>query len=311
MDSLWYGHKYGLVDDAVFDTLWNQCDVRAPSLTALGGAELVAAELNAKLMAMEFSAERPTELLSLRRHAAQVLLAEKAFQPPVKQDDPDCTLAYRKFMLSSSHALSQSWRGIYIDDYSLFAPVTSKEDDDMMDYMRRSDVRKALHVEEAPTTMWPSSGVGFDYTKEYDACNWGEVTDSRSMIEFYRDIAPRLMVTWVYNGDTDPCVSYEGTGTAVKRVGFPETDGGSYRPWFYMQDAASLEVLAEKAPLFGPNLLAQSVGPQMGGEVVNYENGLSFVTFHGSGHMVRPFTCYLLKHIAFALLSRMNLPPSY
>jgi len=69
----------------------------------------------------------------------------------------------------------------------------------------------------------------------------------------------------------------------VKRFDFQELDGGSYRPWFYNQTKASLEVLAEKAPLFGPNLLAVDVGAQMGGEVVNYEHNLAFLTFHGSG----------------------------
>jgi cathepsin A (carboxypeptidase C) len=31
------------------------------------------------------------------------------------------------------------------------------------------------------------------------------------------------------------------------------------------------------------------MGAQFGGEVVDYEKGLSFVTFHGSGHMVPQF----------------------
>jgi hypothetical protein len=30
-----------------------------------------------------------------------------------------------------------------------------------------------------------------------------------SMIDFYRYLAPKLQVTYVFNGDTDPCVSYE------------------------------------------------------------------------------------------------------
>ena len=40
---------------------------------------------------------------------------------------------------------------MYIDDYSLFAQVSTKQDDDMALYMMRPDVRKALHVEETPT----------------------------------------------------------------------------------------------------------------------------------------------------------------
>jgi cathepsin A (carboxypeptidase C) len=38
------------------------------------------------------------------------------------------------------------------------------------------------------------------------------------MIDFYRRIAPQLRTTIVFNGDTDPCVSYEGTRTAIKQV---------------------------------------------------------------------------------------------
>ena len=308
MDALWYGHKYGLVDDAIFDKLWNQCDIRFPSLLALGGPEKVASELNKELLALRITGASKEQVFQRRREAAKVLLERKMF-PDIPSDDPSCKVAYRKFILSSSNALSQGWKDMFIDDYSLFAPITNKENIDMATYMRRADVRKALHVEDAPVMSWPSSGVGFEYVKEYDACNWGEVTDSRSMIDFYRDIAPRLMVTWVYNGDTDPCLSYEGTSVAIKRVGFSELDGGGYRPWFYTQDGVDLSILAEKAPLFGPNLLAQDVGVQMGGEIVNYENNLSFLTFHGSGHMVPQFRPQAALHMVNRLVSFRPLSP--
>jgi len=67
----------------------------------------------------------------------------------------------------------------------------------------------------------------------------------------------------------------------VKRVGFPEIDGGGYRPWFYNHTAAPLSVVTEKASMFGPDLLLQDTGAQFGGEVVNYEHNLSFLTVHG------------------------------
>merc|ERR1711957_41427 len=61
-----------------------------------------------------------------------------------------------------------------------------------------------------------------------------------------------------------------------------------------------MKVLEEKAALFGPNLVHQAMGSQFGGEVVDYEEGLSFVTFHGSGHMVPQFrpqaALHFLKH---------------
>jgi serine carboxypeptidase-like clade 1 len=50
MDALWYGHKYGLIDDAVFDKLWNECGYRVPTVYARGGPHLVAAKLNAQLV---------------------------------------------------------------------------------------------------------------------------------------------------------------------------------------------------------------------------------------------------------------------
>ena len=103
---------------------------------------------------------------------------------------------------ATSRGLSQGWSELYIDDYSLFAPVTSKEDDDMASYMMRPDVREALHVEEAPTTTWPGASVGFDYTSEYDACNDEAESGAWSMIDFYKDIVPRLEIAWIYNGDT-------------------------------------------------------------------------------------------------------------
>ena len=298
MDALWYGHKNGLVDDAIFDQLWNQCGYRVPTVWAKGGPHLYAAHMNARL-------EQETTTATTRRQLAQPWFLRK--QP--YHDDPACTVAYRKFLLSTSHALSQSWRDLYIDDYSLFAPVTFQQDEDMANYMRRNDVRKALHVEEAPVTTWPYADMGFDYTKEYNACNDEAPADAPSMIDIYREIVPQLQITWIYNGDTDPCVSYEGTRTAVKRIGFTELDGGGYRPWFYRQKKTSLAVLAEKAPLFGPFLLAQSVGPQMGGEVVNYEHGLSFVTFAGAGHMVPQFRPQSSLHFLRKLLSFQPLSP--
>jgi serine carboxypeptidase-like clade 1 len=291
MDSLWYAHKYGLVDDEIYDLLWNTCQIRHPNLMMRqGGIHLAVAKLNQELLKL------PKDDAQRRAHAER-RLAELI---PTTNKSPECRLAYRKFLMSSSHGLSQSWNDMYIDDYSLFAPVSNLEDEQMAAYLSRADVREALHVEKAPTATWPYASVGFDYTSEYDACNWDNVIVQKSMVDFYQEIVPQLEKTWVYNGDTDPCVSYEGTRLAVKQILRPELDGGSYRPWFYNQTAASLELLADKAPLFGPNLVAQNMGAQFGGEVTDYEEGLKFVTFHGSGHMVPQFrpqaALHFLKH---------------
>merc|ERR1712129_116844 len=47
--------------------------------------------------------------------------------------------------------------------------------------------------------------------------------------------------------------------------------------------------LEQKPELFGPNLGLMDSGAQLGGHVVDYTNSLSFVTVHGSGHMVPQF----------------------
>lgn len=303
MDALWYGHKYGLVDDAVFDLLWNHCDARSSTIEARGGKHLAAAELNDHLLNGVVGLSK--EELHDYAHAMHRRLSTDP--GPKFKDSPECVLALRKFILSTSSALSQSWKDLYIDDYSLFAPVTNKEDDDMAAYFSRADVRRALNVEETPVESWPyDPKIGFHYQKEYDACNWKTPEGALSMIDFYKNIVPRLRTTFVYNGDTDPCVSYEGTRTAIKRVGFPELDGGSYRPWFYNQTAAPLEFLAEKAPLFGPNLLVQEMGAQFGGEITSYEHGLSFLTFHGT---LSPFG--LIFSLTAGLVTHSSLLLSY
>eukprot|EP00536_Pseudo-nitzschia_multiseries_P004226 jgi/Psemu1/187563/e_gw1.69.80.1 len=270
MDSVWYSHKYGLMDNEIFDVLTS--DEYLVHITDLTERRRAAENL----------------------YRSRVLGMEADDSIDADADADVCKLAYRKFLMSSSHALSQGWKDLYIDDYSLFAPVSSKEDDQMAAYFNRQDVREALHVTDTLSETWPMPDVGFSYTKEYNACNWKPKPfikyPDTTMVDVYRDILPLLDRVWVYNGDTDPCVSYEGTREAVKQILADELDGGSYRPWFYRQEAASLEMLAEKSVLFGPDLVAQTLEEaQFAGEVTSYENGLSFVTFHGSGHMVPQF----------------------
>lgn len=223
-----YGFKYGLVDAEVFDQLWNHCEARSPNLMAQGGKHFVAAKWNQHLE--EKRVEFQDDGGKLRTYARKLLDSLMFDGGPRFHETPECRLAYRKFLMSTSYGLSQGWKDLYIDDYSLFAPVSSQEDDDQAAYMNRPDVRKALHVEKR-IKSWPYPATGFDYTKEYDACNWADdiPEGTLSMIDFYKDIVPRLKVTWVYNGDADPCLSYEGTREAVKQFGFQELDGGSYR----------------------------------------------------------------------------------
>jgi len=310
MDSLWYAHKYGLVPDSEFDLLWNTCRARMPNLVARGGKHVVAGRIKREVKA-KFGDGSSHGALDLNDRAVREELDDAIrrhlYHPGGLFDSAsaECRMAHRKFLMSTSNGLSQGWEHLYIDDYSLFGPGgVDTEDIDMASYMMREDVRDALHVSDAPTATWPHPPQGFQYKSEYAACNWGGVEDGTpSMIDVYREIAPRLDVTLVYNGDTDPCVSYEGTRTALERVGFPEIEGGYYRPWFYNHTAADPTILMEKAAMFGPDLLVVPTGSQFGGEIVNYENNLSFLTVHGSGHMVPQFRPQAALHMLGKVLA--------
>jgi cathepsin A (carboxypeptidase C) len=212
----------------------------------------------------------------------------------MKSSTTACLVAYRKYLVSTSKGFSQEWLNDFVNNLSLFSPsaVVSFDDPGSLNYetavwMQREDVKKALHVTESPNGAWPGPADNWSYTSQYDACNARPVYNE-SMLAFYADIAPRLSRTIVFNGDTDPCVSYEGTRDAMATV-YPEIDGGAWRPWFYNMSAATYDFLSNKPLLFGPDLSLIDAGAQLGGLVVNYENNLSFLTVHGSGHMVPQF----------------------
>ena len=70
------------------------------------------------------------------------------------------------------------------------------------------------------------------------------------MIDFYRDVRSSSIQLCTRNGNTDPCVSYEGTRVVVERVGFKQVKGGGFRPWFYNHTAANIALITEKAARF-------------------------------------------------------------
>ena len=198
--------------------------------------------------------------------------------------------------MTTSRAFSQTWAKAFVNDVSLFGPAALTTFDApgslnaaQAAYLMRADVKRALHVEDAPAKAWPGPSEEWEYTSTYSACSDVDARDAPSMIDFYKRLAPALSGRiLVFNGDTDPCVSYEGTRTAVARVGFSEEN--AYRPWFFNATAADPKFLtAEKPLLYGPSLATDASGPQLGGHVVDYEHGLSFATVHGSGHMVPQF----------------------
>jgi len=229
--------------------------------------------------------------------------------------EQSCKIAHRRFLATTSKGISQSWDNAYINELDLFTDAAAldwtlpgTENYYNAQWMNREDVRKALHVESSPSKAWPGPPSGWEYTSSYSACNTAP-KGTPSMIDFYRYIAPKLQTTIVFNGDVDPCVSYEGTRTAIEKVGFAMLPGGAYRPWFYDKTAAAMKTLVEKPCLFGPNLELLDAGSQMGGQIVNYEHNLSFATVHGSGHMVPQFRPQAAERLLNRLLTGSPFTP--
>lgn len=286
MDMLWYGHKNGLVPDDDFDFLWNNCSHRSPSFLARG---------------------------TWRREAGRWATVSQLKSR--LNDDPKCLVAMRRFQATTSRGISQSWNHAYINELDIIedsAPfdwnIPGSENYYQSQWMMRDDVRRALHVEDSPAKAWPGPPDGWSYQSDYSACN-NAPEGTPSMIDFYRKIAPKLTTTIVFNGDADPCVSYEGTRNAIRDVGFPVIPGGEYRPWFYDHRAADIQTIKEKPNLFGPNLHLLDAGAQFGGQVVNYENNLTFATVHGSGHMVPQFRPQAAERLLSRLLSGERFAP--
>jgi cathepsin A (carboxypeptidase C) len=288
MDMLWYGHKHGFVAEADFDLLWNECGVRHPSAKSRG---------RWTRDSRWPSGWREEEDAAREAAEGSAAAAAKRYRGSTLPDPtPECVAARRRFLLATSDAFSQEWRHAWLNDLSLYGPSAVVRDDvpgtldfDMSTWMARADVRAALHVEDAPADVWPGPSDDWSYESQWGACNDAAPPGTPSMVDFYRYLAPRLRRTIVFNGDTDPCVSYEGTRAAVEAVGFPKLDGGAQRPYFVNATGVPLALLDEKPLLFGPSLAVVPAGPQFGGHVTDYANGLAFVTVHGSGHMVPQF----------------------
>ena len=228
---------------------------------------------------------------------------------------PVTRLAARSQTLrSSAHACSRALAPAANSDPSIKVGHKDSLDVRTMAYMRRADVQDALHAHDggrAPRRgPWPGPVEGWTYTSQYAACNYAAPKNTTSMVDIYREIAPKLPNgVIVFNGDSDPCVSYEGTQEAVGQVGFGVRE--AFRPWFFNATAVSSQLLAKKDVLFGSSLTRQHEGAQLGGYVVDYEHGLSFATVHGSGHMVPQSRPQAALKLIRSLLAGRPLSPAF
>ena len=192
MDMLWYANKHGLVMPADYEFLTQNCSFKAPHPISRG----------------EWKVQRAQTTNPLRRLPAG--------------SSPECVAAHRRFLLGSSDGISQTFKEAWINDLSLYGPaavvpfnVPGSLNYMTAAYMMRRDVREALHVLDSPCmatpdVQWPGPQDGWSYKSDYAACNSDYEPGTWSMVDFYRNIAPRMSRTVVFNGDTDPCVSYEG-----------------------------------------------------------------------------------------------------
>ena len=81
-------------------------------------------------------------------------------------------------------------------------------------------------------------------------------------------------------------------------MGFETVEGGDWRPWLYNRTAVPMELIKWKFSGFGEqwSFPRSDVGEQLGGYVISYapngadpgaeEHSMTYLTFHGSGHMV-------------------------
>merc|ERR1719181_1664749 len=136
----------------------------------------------------------------------------------------------------------------------------------------------------------------------------GYLAEDYFMTPIYNKLAGKLRNIIVFNGDTDPSVQMRGTEAAVSSFGLKATE--EWRPWFYKPEETSPAVLVEKLPYFGTFLSYKSLLPQLGGYVKDYENNVSFVTVHDSGHMVPQYKPLAAFHLFVrGLLNKPLAPP--
>ena len=138
MDMLWYAHKHGFVPDADYDLLANTCAYKAPKPFLARGKWAMGE--GGKWAAAEPSAQG--EALAGR--------------------SDECTLAERKFLLTTSKGISQGWDGAYINEQDIMADAAALDwtlPDTLnyynAQYMNREDVKE---VSPACSSCRPAKG---------------------------------------------------------------------------------------------------------------------------------------------------------
>jgi len=245
-----------------------------------------------------------------------------------------CKAAWRQYdlLVSGLQGPSTIMPGLgsgkgFLDNYDIGAFVGSMQPywEATAAYLNREDVRHALHVEGMGP--WSLISTSLVYHKQYQAVrdDPGDSDDKApapqhltDMLPIYKSLVQSGHSIMLFSGDTDPSVQWRGSELAMRAVGLPEGEGQSWRPWFFREEPAPLDLLRVKAPEWGQTL---SAAPRrgdlavLGGYIENWvSNGtLTFATVRGVGHMVPQFRpqagLHLFARTMKAAIERRGQPP--
>ena len=224
---------------------------------------------------------------SLRHGIIDEILYSRLLNCVEDQSSEVCKKARYQFELAQGGHRAKGSPAI-LDPYNVYGISHHTGWDLAHTYLNRDDVKEAIHVAGTPRANVADSWSfcsEIKYQSLYDACNYAPKAGAISMLDIYRELAPKLTNVLLYNGDVDPSVDAFGSQRAAYALGFGVLQGGEWRPWTFDQHGAGANFVSEKFEGFGQSLTVDDVGEQLGGYVVNFANNFTFLTLHGSGHM--------------------------
>ncbi|WOK93994.1 serine carboxypeptidase-like 35 [Canna indica] len=122
-------------------------------------------------------------------------------------------------------------------------------------YLNRLDVQKALHANV--------SNLPYSYSACRSVAMYCFIFIITSVLPILRNLLDVGYRVWIYNGDADGAVPMQSTRESIMSMNLTEKIGdmwGGWRKWYYEG--------------------------QIAGWMVEYVEGLSFITIRGAGHMV-------------------------
>lgn len=148
--------------------------------------------------------------------------------------------------MSKSHHLMMKTLNLPVQNEFLLTPPCI-DDETVISYYNREDVKAALHVENSPL-RWTTCSDVLHYETQYN-----------SMKNVVKELVDSgRLKTLIYNGDVDMACNFLGDEWFVNTLGYTPTS--KYKIWKH--------------------------GKQVAGFFQTYKGNLTFVTVKGSGHMV-------------------------